>query len=94
MKLNLDTFKIIRISDASFFTDRGLKIQLGFLILLAEDTGHANIVHFASNRCKRVTRSVMEAEDHGLTLAFVGIVESGSYRLFLGFRVDQSGTNS
>lgn len=33
-------------------------------------THTANIVHFASNRCKRVTRSVIAAEAHSPFLAF------------------------
>ena len=68
--LNLDKTKLIIISDAAFGNARGLRSQLGYLILLVDDTGAANIIHYASNRCKRVTRSVLAAEVHGLVLAF------------------------
>lgn len=37
---------------------------------MTDDMGTANLLHFASNRCKRVTHLVMDAEIHGLVLAF------------------------
>lgn len=37
---------------------------------MTDKTGTANLIHFESNRCKRVTRSVMAAEIHALVLSF------------------------
>lgn len=68
--LDLESTKVVIISDASFANARGSRSQLGFLIILTDKDGNANVVHYSSARCKRVTRSVMAAELHALILAF------------------------
>ena len=57
-------------TDASFANCDDLKSQIGFVLVLADKKNNANIVHFGSSRCKRVTRSVMAAEVHGLVYGF------------------------
>lgn len=57
-------------TDAALPNARGLKIQLGFVIITSDRDGHSNIVHYGSSSCKQVTRSVMAAEDHALILGF------------------------
>jgi hypothetical protein len=52
-------------SNASIFAS-----QLGFVVFLVDDGGNAHIVHYGSQRCKRVTRSVMAAELHALSYGF------------------------
>jgi hypothetical protein len=61
---------VVVFSDASFANAGGYKSQLGFVICIVDDANNANIVHFGSSKCKRVTRSVMAAELHGLVLGF------------------------
>lgn len=68
--LKLDTARLVLISDASFANARGLKSQLGYIIALVDDDGNCNIIHWGSNRCRRIARSVLAAEVHGLVLGF------------------------
>eukprot|EP00171_Calliarthron_tuberculosum_P000757 IDg757t1 len=39
-------------------------IELGMIIVLADDKGKASIIHYASWKCRRVTRSVLAAESY------------------------------
>ena len=68
--LNLETMRLVLMTDASFANAQGMKRQLGYLIMLVDDEGNCNIVHYGSNRCKRVARSVMAAEIQALVLGF------------------------
>jgi hypothetical protein len=56
-------------SDASFATNADLTSQLGFVIAAVDQNGSACIVHFASRKCHRVTRSVLAAELYAAVLA-------------------------
>lgn len=47
-----------------------MRSQLGFLILLCDEKGNCNVLHYGSSKCKRVTRSVMAAEIHALSYGF------------------------
>lgn len=49
-----------------FKTDLRLKRQLRFVKRMTDRELRANIVHYGSGRCHRVTRSVMAAEVHAL----------------------------
>lgn len=66
VKLHMPSVRVVVISDASFANAPGLKSQLGFVILMADENRTANIVHYGSCRCHRVTRSVMASEVHAL----------------------------
>lgn len=68
--LNLSTMHLLLITDASFANVEGLRSQLGYFIAMIDDTGQANIIHFDSNKCKRISRSVMAAEVHDIVLGF------------------------
>lgn len=70
VRLDKESVRMVLLTDASFANARGFRSQLGFLILLVDNRGHANIVHYASQRCKRVTRSVMASELHALVAGF------------------------
>ena len=70
VKLNMEEIKIVVLTDASFANAEGLKSQLGYLILLVDDTGRCNVLHYGSNRCRRIARSVMAAEIQALILGF------------------------
>jgi hypothetical protein len=68
--IDLDTCRVDVFTDASFECSEAYKSQLGFLICLADAGLNANIVHFGSQKCKRITRSVMAAELHALIVCF------------------------
>lgn len=68
--LDLGTLSMFLFTDASFANADRYASQLGFVICLVDYTGTANILHYGSQRCKMVTRSVMAAELHALSYGF------------------------
>ncbi|KAI0995534.1 hypothetical protein K3495_g12645, partial [Podosphaera aphanis] len=76
--LNLDTAKIYVFVDGSFANNSDLSSQIGFVIILANETENngdagqchfeieGNIIHYSSTKCKRVTRSVLASEIYGM----------------------------
>lgn len=69
-KFDIPSIKIVMLADTSFGNGRGLRRQLGFVILMIDNNGVSNIIHYGSSRCKRITRSVMASEIHALFLCF------------------------
>lgn len=62
-KLDLKSLKIVCFCDAGFASHSDdLKSQLGFVIALVDAAGCANVVSYASRKCRRVTRSVLASE--------------------------------
>ena len=57
-------------TDASFANNKDLSSQIGYVLALADDTGSANILHWSSTKCKRVTRSVLASELYGMAHGF------------------------
>jgi hypothetical protein len=89
VKLDESTLRIVVMCDASFANADGCKSQLGFVVLLVDGQNRANIVHYGSQRCTRVTRSVMAAELHGLIVGYDNaIFVSEMVSLILGRHVD------
>ena len=70
VRLNLKQLKLMLFTDASFANADRLKSQLGFVVVLSDETGKANILHYGSTKCKQVARSVMAAELHALLYGF------------------------
>jgi hypothetical protein len=73
--LDLPTAKIFVFVDGSFANNRDLTSQLGFAIVLANETAvndrneftiNGNLIHFSSTKSKRVTRSVLASEIYGM----------------------------
>lgn len=65
--LDQDSVRLVLFTDASFANAKDWKSQIGFVLIAVDKDMNANIVHYGSSRCKRVARSVMAAEIHGLT---------------------------
>ena len=61
---------MIVFTDASFANNRDLFSQIGYILVLADRTGRANIIHWSSTKCKRVTRSVLASELYGIAYGF------------------------
>ena len=63
--------------DGSFANNRDLSSQIGYVIVLGNEkapnpteniiTLRGNIIHWSSTKCKRVTRSVLASEIHGMS---------------------------
>lgn len=70
VKLNLRTARIVLVTDASFANTKDIKSQLGYLVLMVDDAGRCNVLHYEKNRSKRIARSVMVAELFALVLGF------------------------
>lgn len=68
--LDLASLRLVLVTDASFANAPELKSQLSFVVLIGDKDSRANILHYGSSRCKRVTRSVMAAEIHALVYGF------------------------
>jgi hypothetical protein len=53
-------------TDASFTNNLNLSSQIGYIVVLTDDSGTASILHYQSQKSRRITRSCMASE----TLAF------------------------
>ncbi len=70
VQLNKDSMKLIVFTDSSFANNRDYTSQIGFVITLADKNNKANIIHWSSIKCKRVTRSVLASELYGMAHGF------------------------
>lgn len=70
VKVDMTSIHVVVLSDASFANARYMRSLLGFVTLMAGEQRRANIFHYASKRCHRVSRSAMAAEVHALVHAF------------------------
>lgn len=68
--LDLETLKLVVVTDASFYNTNNFRIQMGFVVMMADADSRDNIIHYASKKCHRVSRSVMAAKVHGLVVGF------------------------
>ncbi len=68
--LDQRTLKLVLFTDSSFGNGKGFSSQAGFLIVLMDGNGSANVLHYGSRKCRRVTRSVMAAEILALVNGF------------------------
>ena len=68
--LDDSSLRIMLFTDASFANTHNLKSQIGFVVVLSDKDGKANIIHYGSSRCKRIARSVMAAEILGMIYGF------------------------
>lgn len=60
-RIDMSTMRLIVISDPSSANTKNLRSQLRFIIVMADETGTANIVQDGSDKCKGVTRSIIAA---------------------------------
>lgn len=75
VKLNLETAKIYIFVDASFANNQDLSSQIGYVIAIGNESKllntqtkiTANILHWSSTKCKRVTKSVLASEIYAMT---------------------------
>ncbi|KAL3702992.1 hypothetical protein TMatcc_010179 [Talaromyces marneffei ATCC 18224] len=70
VKLDVRTLRLIALVDASFANNKDLSSQLGYVIVLADEANNANILHWSSTKCKRITRSVLGSETYALANGF------------------------
>ncbi|EED20801.1 hypothetical protein TSTA_039950 [Talaromyces stipitatus ATCC 10500] len=70
VRLDLDSLHLIIFADSSFANNKDFSSQIGFIIVLADGANNANIVHWSSIKCKRVTRSVLTSELYAMVHGF------------------------
>ena len=69
VQLNPKQLRLITFTDVAFANNVDLSSQIGYIIVLA-DQDNANILHWSSTKCKRVTRSVLALELYAISNTF------------------------
>lgn len=62
--------RFVLLTDESFANAEGLKSQLGYVLIMVDDSEKWKILHYDSNKCRRIARSVMAAKIQALVLGF------------------------
>jgi hypothetical protein len=70
VKLRKDSLQLLVFTDASFANNKDLSSQIGSVLILADGKGNANVLHWSSIKCKRVTRSVLASKLYGMAHGF------------------------
>jgi hypothetical protein len=70
VRLDEASLRLIAYTDSSFANNRDHTSQIGYVIALADKDGNANLIHWQSVKCRRVTRSVLASELYALSLGF------------------------
>jgi hypothetical protein len=68
--LDVNSLQLLAFIDASFANNKDLSSQIGFILVLTDASKKANIVHWSSVKCKRVTRSVLASKLYGMAHGF------------------------
>jgi hypothetical protein len=70
IKLDLDSLQLVTFTDASFANNKDLMSQISYVIAIGNKNSNANILHWSSIKCKRVTCSVLASELYGIVHGF------------------------
>jgi hypothetical protein len=70
VKLDINTLQLLAFIDASFANNKDLSSQISYVLVLSDGSNKANIIHWSSIKCKRVTRSVLASELYRMTHGF------------------------
>jgi hypothetical protein len=68
--LDLSTLRVAVFTDSSFANNVDMSSQIGYIVVTVDKNSAANIVHWGSIKCRRVTRSVLAAELYAMSLGF------------------------
>ncbi|KAF7565969.1 hypothetical protein PtrM4_054030 [Pyrenophora tritici-repentis] len=87
--VNLMEAKLMVFVDGSFANNKDLSSQLGFVLMLVNEsidantfTIQGNVIHHSSTKCKRITRSVLASEIYGMVNGFdIGIAVATTLRI-------------
>jgi hypothetical protein len=89
LPIDLSTAQLMIFVDGSFANNADLSSQLGFIIMLVNETRDdgsftitGNTVHWSSTKCKRVTRSVLASEVYAMVNGFdIGLAIATTLRM-------------
>jgi hypothetical protein len=70
VELDAESLRLVVFTDASFANNFDFASQIGFVITLTDANSKANIIHWSSIKCKRVTRSVLASELYAMAHGF------------------------
>ncbi|KAI1004025.1 hypothetical protein K3495_g4184 [Podosphaera aphanis] len=70
VKLHIKKLGLFVFTDASFANNKDYSSQVGYVLVLADNSKKANIIHWSSIKCKRVTRSVLASELYAMAHGF------------------------
>ena len=70
VKLDEESLRIVVFTDGSFANNRDYSSQIGHVIVLADKHNKANVIHWSSTKCRRVTRSVLASELYAMSNGF------------------------
>ena len=70
MLLDMNSLSLLVFINASFANNKDLSSQIGFVIILTDRNQSANILHWSSIKCKRVTRSILASKLYRLAYSF------------------------
>jgi hypothetical protein len=75
--VNFKNARLMVFVDSSFANNKDLSSQLGFILMLVNESTNTNtfiicgnVIHYSSTKCKRVTRSVLASEIYGIVNSF------------------------
>jgi len=68
--LDISGLRIRAYADAAYATNKDGSSQVGYLVLLCDESGRAHILSFSSRKCRRVVHSIMAGEVYAFTAAF------------------------
>ncbi|KAI1003692.1 hypothetical protein K3495_g4515 [Podosphaera aphanis] len=70
VKLDINTLHQYVFTDASFANNKDFSSQIGYVLVFADSSKQANLIHWSSTKCKRVTRSVLASELYAMVHGF------------------------
>ncbi|KAF7893815.1 hypothetical protein EAF00_007329 [Botryotinia globosa] len=68
--LDLDSTQLVSFTDSSFANNADLTSQIGYFLVIVDEDNNANIIHYSSIKCRRVTRSVLASELYAMANGF------------------------
>lgn len=68
--LDKESTQLLVFTDSFFANNIDTSSQIGFIIVLVDKNKKANLIHWSSIKCKRITRSVLAAELYGIVHGF------------------------
>lgn len=93
-RLDKKKLRLIAFTDSSFANNYNCSTQLGFFLVLTDDTNRANILHYSSYKSKRIVRAVLGGETYVFTDWFdVAFMVRNEVERMVGARVSQTMLN-
>ena len=70
IKLNIETLQLLIFTNSLFTNNKDLLSQIGYILVLADLLNKANIVHWSSVKCKRITKSILTSKLYTIAYNF------------------------